>query len=281
MPASLPAAEAPPRRTWRATALVRGSIAVHALAAATLVARPAAWPFALGAVVADHLLISSGGLLPRSRLLGPNMSRLPQSSPPAAVALTLDDGPDPAVTPQVLSLLEAQGVRATFFCIGAQVRAHPGLAREILARGHAIENHSERHLHRFSLLGPRAMAAEVLQAQESIATVTGALPRFFRAPAGLRNPFLEPVLARAHLTLVSWTRRGFDTVRSDAAAITRRLTRGLTGGDILLLHDGNAALSPAGTPAVLAVLPPLLQAIAAQGLTCMTLSDACTDVGRS
>jgi peptidoglycan/xylan/chitin deacetylase (PgdA/CDA1 family) len=275
MSASLPAAEAPARRTWRATALVRGSIAVHALAAATLVVRPAAWPWALGAVVADHLLISTGGLLPRNRLLGPNMTRLPAGSPAHAVALTIDDGPDPAVTPQVLALLAAHAVRATFFCIGAQVRAHPGLAREILAHGHAIENHSERHLHRFSLLGPRAMAAEVLGAQESIAAVTGVVPRFFRAPAGLRNPFLEPVLARADLELVSWTRRGFDTVRSDAAAITRRLTRGLAGGDILLVHDGHAARNAAGAPVVLSVLPALLRAIAAQDLTCLTLRAAC------
>jgi peptidoglycan/xylan/chitin deacetylase (PgdA/CDA1 family) len=279
MSASLPAAEAPPRRTWRTAALVRGSLAVHALAGATLLVRPAAWPWALGAVVADHLLISAGGLLPRSHLLGPNMTRLPQGSPAHAVALTVDDGPDPAVTPQVLSLLDAHGVRASFFCIGARVRAHPGLAREILARGHALENHSEHHLHRFSLLGPRAMAAEVLRAQESIAAVTGALPRFFRAPAGLRNPFLEPVLARADLELVSWTRRGFDTVRSEATAITRRLTRGLAGGDILLVHDGHAALSAAGTPVVLSVLPALLQAIAARGLTCMTLPEACVGAG--
>jgi peptidoglycan/xylan/chitin deacetylase (PgdA/CDA1 family) len=275
MSASLPAAEVPVRRSWRAAALVRGSLAVHALAGATLLVRPAAWPFALGAVLADHLLISSGGLLPRSRLLGPNMTRLPSGSPPQAVALTLDDGPDPDVTPRVLALLEAHGVHATFFCIGTRVRAHPGLAREILARGHAIENHSERHLNRFSLLGPKAMAAEVLRAQESISAVTGARPRFFRAPAGLRNPFLEPVLARADLALVSWTRRGFDTVRTDAAAITQSLTRGLAGGDILLLHDGHAAHDAAGTPLVLAVLPGLLAAISARGLRCMTLGAAC------
>jgi len=279
MSASLPAAEAPPRRTWRATALLRGSIAVHALAGAALLARPAAWPWALGAVVADHLLISIGGLLLRNRLLGPNMSRLPPGSPPQAVALTVDDGPDPQVTPQVLALLEAQGVHATFFCIGSQVRAHPGLAREILARGHDVENHSERHLHRFSLLGPQSMADEVLRAQESIAAVTGVAPRFFRAPAGLRNPFLEPVLARADLQLVSWTRRGFDTVRCDAAGITRRLTRGMAGGDILLVHDGHAARSAAGTPVVLGVLPALIQAISTQGLTCMTLRTACARPG--
>src|SRR5580704_2443619 len=110
MSASLPAAEAPARRSWRTTALVRGSLALHTLAAATLLVRPAAWPWALGAVVADHLLISGGGLLPRCRLLGPNLTRLPPGAA-HAVAVTVDDGPDPAVTPQVLALLEAHGGR--------------------------------------------------------------------------------------------------------------------------------------------------------------------------
>ncbi len=273
MPASPPAADTPARRRWRATALVQGSLALHVAALATVVARPASWPWALGAVAADHLIISAGGLMPRSGLLGPNWTHLPHSAG-ACVALTVDDGPDPAVTPRLLALLEAHRVRATFFCIGARVRSHPGLAREILARGHALENHSERHLHRFSLLGPRAMADEVQRAQDSIAAVTGAVPQFFRAPAGLRNPFLEPVLARNRLRLVSWTRRGFDTVSREPAAILQRLTRGLGQGDILLVHDGHAARSAAGTPVVLEVLPPLLATLAARSLTCVTLPDA-------
>ena len=273
MPASLPAADPPDRSTWRATALVQGSLALHVAALATVVARPGSWPWALGAVVADHLFISAGGLLPRSEVLGPNLTRLPPSAG-ACVALTVDDGPDPEVTPRLLALLETHRVRATFFCIGAQVRAQPGLAREILARGHALENHSEHHLHRFSLLGPRAMANEVQRAQDSIAAVTGTVPQFFRAPAGLRNPFLEPVLARNRLRLVSWTRRGFDTVSREPAAILRRLTRRLAPGDILLVHDGHAARTAAGTAVVLEVLPRLLAMLAARSLACVTLADA-------
>lgn len=272
MPASLPAADTPTRSTWRANALVQGSLALHAAALASVVVRPGSWPWALGAVVADHLFISAGGLIPRSALLGPNLTHLPPSAG-ACVALTVDDGPDPAVTPPLLALLEAQRVRATFFCIGAQVRSHPGLAREILARGHALENHSEHHLHRFSLLGPRAMADEVQRAQDSIEAVTGTVPQFFRAPAGLRNPFLEPVLARNRLRLVSWTRRGFDTVSRKPANILKRLTRGLARGDILLVHDGHAARSAAGTAVVLEVLPPLLATLAARRLACVTLAE--------
>ena len=99
-------------------------------------------------------------------------------------------------------------------------------------------------------------------------------PKFFRAPAGLRNPLLDPVLQRLGLQLASWTRRGFDTVNTDAAAVLTRLTARLTAGDILLLHDGHAARSPGGRPVVLDVLPALLAAIHERGLRAVTLRQA-------
>jgi len=175
----------------------------------------------------------------------------------------------------VLALLDRHAVRASFFCVGERIARHPQLAREIVARGHGLENHSQRHLHRFSLLGPRALRAEITGAQESIAFATGVAPRFFRAPAGLRNPFLEPELARAGLELVSWTRRGFDTVSSDPDRVLARLLKGLAAGDILLLHDGHAARGANEAPVILTVLPPLLAAVRAAGLKPVTLEAAC------
>src|SRR5207302_196871 len=105
--------------------------------------------------------------------------------------------------------------------------------------------------------------------------VAGRDPRFFRAPAGFRNPLLDPVLASCGLRYVSWTRRAYDTVRSDADAVVRELTNALAAGDILLLHDGCAARTPEGAPLVLAVLPALLERIRARGLASVTLCAAC------
>jgi peptidoglycan/xylan/chitin deacetylase (PgdA/CDA1 family) len=190
------------------------------------------------------------------------------------VAITIDDGPDPEVTPQVLSQLADYRAHATFFCVGERVERYADLARDIVNRGHAIENHSQRHRHNFSLMGPSGMSAEISRGQDSILRVTGSSPRFFRAPAGLRNPFLDPVLTRLHLRLVSWTRRGFDTVNPNADAVYRRLTNGLQGGDILLLHDGNAARSRSGKPVILEVLPQLLDAMALKQLRPVTLRSA-------
>ena len=240
-----------------------------------MLAMPAEWPWVLAALVANHAVVTAVGLWPRSTALGPNLKRLPDAAAARReVALTIDDGPEPEVTPAVLDLLDAAGARATFFCIAANAQRHPELVREIVRRGHSVENHSHVHSHRFSLLGPRGLAREIGAAQSVLSDVTGVAPRFFRAPAGLRNPFLAPVLHGMGLALASWTRRGFDTRERDPQRVLQRLTRGLAAGDILLLHDGNCARDAQGRPVVLAVLPALLDELRRQGLVPVTLPQA-------
>lgn len=254
--------------SWQPSPTLKASAIVHAGALASLLLEPGTWPAAAGALAANHALLTAAGLLPRSTLLGPNLTRLPAAAAARGeVVISIDDGPDPEVTPRVLDQLDAAGAHASFFCIGQRAIAHPGLVRDIIARGHTIENHSEHHWKRFSTLGPGAMAREISAAQASLAALTGRPPRYFRAPAGLRNPFLDPVLAPLELQLASWTRRAYDTRNGDPASVLARLTKGLAGGDILLLHDGNAARTPAGEAVILEVLPALLARIRAAGLT--------------
>ena len=267
-PAALPAALAP----WPWPPLLRTSVLLHAAAAGAALAIPGAGAWALAGVVLNHAVLTAAGLWPRSRLLGPNLTRLPGAGPD--VALTLDDGPDPQTTPAVLALLAAHGVRATFFCIAERARAHPALLREIVAHGHSVQNHSLHHRHDFSLLGPRALERDISAAQDLLAGLAGVRPHCFRAPAGLRNPFLDPVLHRLGLQLVSWTRRGFDTRDADPQRVLARLSRRLAAGDILLLHDGHARRSAAGHAVLLDVLPPLLERCRTAGLRAVTLHDA-------
>jgi peptidoglycan/xylan/chitin deacetylase (PgdA/CDA1 family) len=263
------------RARWRPPPLIGASAVAHVTGAAAVLARPSLWPWVLGGLVANHGLLAAAGLWPRSQLLGSNWVRLPDAAVALRqMAITIDDGPDPAVTPQLLDILGQHGARASFFCIGERVAAHPQLACEILRRGHQIENHSLRHLHRFSLLGPRGMRAEVQRAQLLIASVTGTAPRFFRAPAGLRNPFLDPVLTQLGLQLASWTRRGFDTARGQSELVLSKLLHGLAAGDILLLHDGHAARTATGIPVSVEVLPRLLAAVTGAGLQPVTLREA-------
>jgi peptidoglycan/xylan/chitin deacetylase (PgdA/CDA1 family) len=214
-------------------------------------------------------------LWPRSTLLGANWTRLPAIPRNAnAIALTLDDGPDPLVTPQVLDLLDAHRVRATFFLIGERARRYPALTREIVARGHSVENHSQKHVHTFSVTGMGALRREIDAAQRTLTELTGERPAFFRAPAGLRNVLLEPVLQKLDLRLAAWTRRGFDTRERNPEIVARRLLRDLAPRDILLLHDGGAAITDDGQPVLLSVLPQVFDAAKKQGLHFVTLREA-------
>lgn len=266
-------------RRWKPAPLIVGTAALHGGAAAALLAQPATWPWAAGSVIASHLVLTAAGLWPRSALLGPNWTRLPAlpdrpASADRRIALTIDDGPDPEVTPRVLELLGRYGARATFFCIGDLAQRHPQWIEAIVAQGHAVENHSQRHRHSFSLSGPGALRREILAAQQTLTEISGMRPLFFRAPAGLRNPFLEPVLCGLGLHLASWTRRGFDTRERDAGKVARRLIEGLAPRDILLVHDGHAARGTNGQPVVLEVLPAVLRAAADAQLQWTTLRGA-------
>jgi peptidoglycan/xylan/chitin deacetylase (PgdA/CDA1 family) len=188
--------------------------------------------------------------------------------------LTIDDGPDPFVTPQVLDILDRYAAKATFFCVGEKAARYPDLCREIARRGHAVENHSQHHRHYFALLGRSGFMRELQTAQDTLTTITGQRPLFFRAPAGLRNPFLDPVLTRLELRLASWSARGFDTRIGDVERVESRLVRGLRAGAILLLHDGNAARTQDGVPVILIVLPAVLAAASAANLRFVTLREA-------
>ena len=262
-----------PARPWRPSPLLGVSAGIHLGGAVALALAPARWPFVAGTLFADHILLLAAGLAPRSRLLGPNVSRLSsEATQRGEVGLTFDDGPDPDATPRVLDLLDTHGALATFFCIGRRVEAASEIVTEIARRGHRVENHSHRHRSSFFFHAGSTLRREIRNAQESIEKATGRRPRLFRAPAGIRSPLLDPVLAREGLTLVSWTRRGFDTRSSDSAWILSRLTSGLTAGDVLLLHDGNCAIDRATrSPMVLEVLPRLLDALAARSLRAVPL----------
>jgi peptidoglycan/xylan/chitin deacetylase (PgdA/CDA1 family) len=258
---------------WRPAPLLMGSLLAHGLALALVLYRYTLWPWLLSIVLTDHVLLFACGLVPRSRALGINWTRLPADCIGHGVAITLDDGPDPEITPQVLRILAEHGAQATFFCIAERADRYPALVRECVRAGHAVENHSYHHRRSFALLGWWQLRRELEQAQRRLSTLAGVAPRFFRAPAGLRSPWLDPLLQRLGLTLASWTRRGFDTVSGDAEAVLARLSRNLHAGDILLLHDGHAARSAGGEPVVLQVLPRLLELLAQRGLRTVTLRE--------
>lgn len=254
----------------RSTPALRISALVHAVAVLAVALHPEAWPVGLSIVAANYVALGAAVFFPRSRLLGPNIVRLPRSAVERnEVCLTFDDGPHPEFTPRVLDILDRYGAKASFFCVGERVAAYPQIAREIVRRGHTLESHSHRHATAFALYGLRALRHEVRAAQDVIGQTTGREPLFFRAPAGFRSPMLDPVLAALGLRYASWTRRGFDTVDCNVGRVLRRLTRDLAAGDILLLHDS--------MPRVVDALPALLVQLQARGLKPVSLPAGCGD----
>lgn len=257
---------------WRASPAIRVSAGVHGTALGLLALHPAWWPALAAVLAANHVVLTAIGMWPQSQAFGETLYRLPGIS--QHVALTFDDGPDPEVTPYVLDTLDAWGATASFFCIGERARANPGLVRRIVAAGHGVENHSLTHPNSFACHGPRGLHREVIGAQRILEDITGRTPAWFRAPMGFRSPLLQPLLCRAGLRQAAWTRRGFDTSCRDPAVILRRLMRNLAGGDVLLMHDGNAARSIDSELVLARVLPGVLAALANHGLNAAALPDA-------
>src|SRR2546427_12068219 len=106
-------------KRWRPSPLISASLALHLGAMLATVARPRLWPWTLGALVADHLLLTAAGLWPGSKLLGPNWAHLPAAAAArGAGAITIDDGPEPEVTARGLAPLGGDGGKAGFLCSG-------------------------------------------------------------------------------------------------------------------------------------------------------------------
>ncbi|MDA8018639.1 MAG: polysaccharide deacetylase family protein [Thermoanaerobaculia bacterium] len=271
-----PAAKRPETgRPYRPSPLIWASVGLHGAALAAALMKPSSLRQTLPLLIADHLALSAAGSWTGGDLLGPNLVRLPAHAHCAdELCLTFDDGPDPRSTPEVLDLLDQRSDRATFFCVGRRVARYPDLAKEIVQRGHRIENHTYHHRNTFAFRLWNGLTEEVDRAQEVIAEIVGRRPQYFRPPAGMRNPILEAVLARHDLLLVNWTRRGFDAVVRDPAFVVNRLVGSASAGSILLLHDG--ALGGGAPPAVDRILPRLLEVLERRGLRSMPIPDGLT-----
>jgi peptidoglycan/xylan/chitin deacetylase (PgdA/CDA1 family) len=232
------------------TFLALGWKTVHPAMAAVLIFGPDLW-------------ILRGLLIPNATELMPVVTRFATSR--REVWLTIDDGPEPATTRPMLDLLDRHGARATFFLIGAKVAAEPGLAREILRRGHTLGNHTFTHpLATFWLAGPRRTAREIDSSQAAW-QAAGAEPSvWFRAPAGIKTLFLRRALARRQMVLVGWTARGREHFSTSPLGPLQRLKKAIRPGAILLVHES------AGRGAQrIALLTAVLDHLSATGYTCV------------
>ncbi|MFJ4415007.1 polysaccharide deacetylase family protein [Streptomyces sp. NPDC088925] len=162
-------------------------------------------------------------------------ARLPRAG--HALALTFDDGPDPRWTPEVLAVLAAHDVRATFFVCGRQAAKHPALLRRITEAGHLVGNHTWDH-RRLTGLGRAAVEEQIARTSETVRRATGRAPAWFRAPYGEWDRTVYTLGARHGMEPLAWSVDTEDWSRPGAAAITRRVLAGARPGAVVLCHDG-------------------------------------------
>jgi peptidoglycan-N-acetylglucosamine deacetylase len=158
-------------------------------------------------------------------------------APHRAIALTIDDGPDPDWTPKVLRLLDKHGVHATFCVVGVHVAAYPGLVRDIHRAGHAIVNHTWSHPVSFASLPEKRIVAEITRTTRAIEAAAGVTPQLFRAPGGEWSPFVYRAIAAYGLVPLDWDVDPADWARPGVRKIIRRMKRAHRD-DIVLCHDG-------------------------------------------
>ena len=203
-----------------------------------------------------------------SRVFAPSVYRGDRGRP--ALALTFDDGPSES-TPALLDILDAHEVPATFFMCGLNVRRLPAVAREVATRGHEIGNHTDTHP-RLDFKTPEFIYREMAAAQETIHLNTGATPRFFRAPYGVRWFGMRRAQERLQLTGVMWTVIGRDW-SLPADGIFQRLTQGASNGGILCLHDGRQTEPAPDIRAMLDAVGRAIPRLKKQGFHFQTVSD--------
>jgi peptidoglycan/xylan/chitin deacetylase (PgdA/CDA1 family) len=242
-------------------------------------------PPAIAAAAAG--ITAYGAVYPRSQLFGSTVCR---TNSPRKLALTFDDGPNPAITPKLLDLLDLYKARATFFVIGKHARECPELLKETAARGHVIGNHSDAHPNLF-WLKPDQITVELRCCNYSIIAATGAPPKWFRPPYGMRNPWVVPAARELKQRVAMWTLIPGDWRATSSEWLVPRLgpiaaraerhlnahaTPGSTAstGDILCLHDGSHRQLNADRLPTLAALEYWLPRWRDLGLEFVTIEDA-------
>jgi peptidoglycan-N-acetylglucosamine deacetylase len=174
---------------------------------------------------------------------------------PKVIALTIDDGPSPVYTPQILRLLAKYRVTAAFSMIGENASYYPGVARDVADAGHTIVNHTWDHADLTALSRSR-VRAEIVRASDAIEAAAGARPRMFRAPYGAWSATALDYCASERLTPLDWSVDPRDWSRPGVSAIIRNILRTTRTGSIILEHDGGGDRSQ--TVAALTVVIPRL-----------------------
>ncbi|MFF4015390.1 polysaccharide deacetylase family protein [Streptomyces sp. NPDC001843] len=154
------------------------------------------------------------------------------------VNITIDDGPDPAWTPQVLDVLREYGVKATFCMVGTQAQAHPDLVKKVVAAGHRLCDHSVSHDTTMDKKPEAYQSREILDAERMITKASGGVrPMYYRAPGGAFTPYSRKLAASRGMRPLGWNVDSKDFERPGTDAIVATVEQELSNGPTVLFHD--------------------------------------------
>lgn len=226
-------------------------------------------PF-LAAGIAMSVAAVHGLTYPNSLVYGRVLSRLSSSS--KVVALTFDDGPNPVATPAILDALKERGARATFFVLGRHADRWPDIVRRTADEGHTIASHGWHHWP-LSFRGPWFVRKDLTMGKESIEAASGVVPKLFRAPHGLRSPWVTPIAHSLGQKTVGWSRGVWDASTPGTDRIARRAIEWTSPGSIMLLHDGDGYDPNGDRRQTAAAIPRILDGLLERGYQFVTVPE--------
>ncbi len=157
---------------------------------------------------------------------------------PRGINITIDDGPDPKWTPQILDLLRQYGVKATFCMVGTQAQAHPDLVKKVVAAGHRLCDHTVSHNTAMDKASETYQSQQILDAERMISKASGGVrPMYYRAPGGAFTPYSRQLAASRGMRPLGWNVDSKDFERPGTDAIVATVQREVHGGPTLLFHD--------------------------------------------
>ncbi len=155
------------------------------------------------------------------------------------VALTFDDGPDPEITPQILKILKAEKIKATFFVLGQKVQTYPQIAKQIVADGHQIANHSFAHQWFAGFKFGKSINEDFIKTQTIIKDLTGQSPKLIRTPHGFASTWFLKSIKQKGLTPVFWNLDSGDWIsKATGQKVIDQVIKNVKPGSIILMHDG-------------------------------------------
>ncbi len=181
------------------------------------------------------------------------------------VAITFDDGPDPANTPAILKILDRHRGKASFFFTGGKVGGNEHLVKEVARAGHTIGNHSYSHSNLFPFFRPGRITREIEHTNKLLEACGCQRVRYFRPPFGVTNPNIYRALRNVDMRVAGWSIRSLDTRNEDRSVVLQRIAGKLGGGEIILLHETSQQ--------ILGILEELLVLLETRGLKAVSMDE--------